>query len=134
MSIRSRQWNNGSRYPGLMNHIFSYIMGTLRCVCALHLLGEEMTPRCSIGRRQTNGGSLMIWVMVCLGPGIHVAVILSCTTYLIVADQVHPFIALVFCFCWIVHPVRLQKLFRNVLRSMKRSSYLLDLQIPWISI
>ena len=58
-----------------------------------------------------------------LGPGIHVDVTLTRTTYLnIVADQVHPFMAMVFpdgsgLFQQDNAPI-LQKLFRNGLRSM----------------
>lgn len=41
--------------------------------------------------------SRIMFCCVTLGPGIHVDVTMTCTTYLsIIADQVHPFIATVF--------------------------------------
>ncbi|MCI4389581.1 hypothetical protein PGIGA_G00099830 [Pangasianodon gigas] len=56
-----------------------------------------MAPGCTMGRRQACGGSAMLWAMFCWetsGPGIHVDVILTHTTYLnIAADQVHRFMA-----------------------------------------
>lgn len=63
----------------------------------VHLLpGEEMAPGSTMGRRQAGRCSVMLYVL--LGPGINVDVVtLTCTSYLnSVADQVHPFIAMVF--------------------------------------
>jgi len=56
------------------------------------LPGEHMAPGCTMGRRQADGGSVMLWAKFCwetLGPAIHVD--LS-----IVADHVHPFMEMVF--------------------------------------
>ena len=84
-------WSDESRF--LLHHVD----GRVRVRC---LPGEEMAPGCTMGRRQAGGGSVMLWAMFCwetLGPGIHVDVTLTRTTYLnIVADQVHPFMATVF--------------------------------------
>lgn len=59
---------------------------------------EEVGPGCTMGRRQACGG--MLWtIFSCetLGPSIHADVHLTWTTYLnIIADQVHPFMAMVF--------------------------------------
>ena len=58
------------------------------------LPGEVMAPGCTVGRRQAGGWSVILWAMFCwetLGPAIHVEVNLTC-----VADQVHPFMAMVF--------------------------------------
>ncbi|MCI4378051.1 hypothetical protein PGIGA_G00211420 [Pangasianodon gigas] len=58
-----------------------------------------MASGCTMGRRQAGRGSVMLWAMFCwetLGPGIHVDVTLTRTTYLnIAADDVHPFMATV---------------------------------------
>ncbi|KAK3518727.1 hypothetical protein QTP70_009665 [Hemibagrus guttatus] len=60
----------------------------------------EMAPRCTLESSQADGGSVMIWTMFCwesLGPGIHVDVTLTPTTYLdIIAEHVHPFMKMVF--------------------------------------
>ena len=110
-------WSEESRF--LLHHVD----GRVR---VRRLPGEEMVPGCIMGRRQAGGGSVMLWTMFCwetLGPGIHVDVTLTRTTYLnIVADQVHPFMATVFpdgsgLFQQDNAPI-LQKLFRNGLRSM----------------
>ncbi|MCI4393629.1 hypothetical protein PGIGA_G00159810 [Pangasianodon gigas] len=59
-----------------------------------------MARGCTMGRRQVSGGSVILWAMFCLetlGPGIHVDVTFTCTTFLNIAtDQVHPFMATVF--------------------------------------
>ena len=63
-------------------------------------MGGQVCAQClpedgTVGRRQASGGSVMLWAMFCwetLGPGIHVDVNLTLSTYLnIVVDQVHPF-------------------------------------------
>ena len=63
------------------------------------LPGEVMVPGCTVGR-QAGGGSVMLWPILCwetLGPAIHVDVNLTRVTYQnIVANQVHPFMAMVF--------------------------------------
>ncbi|KAJ8417445.1 hypothetical protein AAFF_G00286720 [Aldrovandia affinis] len=84
-------WSEESRF--LLHHVD----GRVR----VHRLpGEEMAPGYTMGRKQAGGGSVMLWAMFCwetLGPGIHVDVTLTRTTYLnIVANQVHPFMATVF--------------------------------------
>ena len=90
---RTGPWNNGRRWPGLMNHVFFYNMWLAKCVCV-------MAAGCTVGRRQAGGGSVMLWAIFCwetLGPGIHVDVTWTRTTYLnIVADHVHPVMARVF--------------------------------------
>ena len=59
-----------------------------------------MVPGCTMGRKQSGGGRVMLWAMFCwetLGPAIHVDVTLTRTTYLsIVADRVHTFMETVF--------------------------------------
>uniref|UniRef100_A0AAY5KPB9 Tc1-like transposase DDE domain-containing protein n=1 Tax=Esox lucius TaxID=8010 RepID=A0AAY5KPB9_ESOLU len=64
------------------------------------LPGEVMAPECTEEREQAGGGSVMLWATFCwetLGPGIHVDVNLTDAAYLnIVADQLHPFMAMVF--------------------------------------
>ena len=84
-------WSDVSRF--LLDHMD----GRVR-VC--HLPGEVMAPGCAVGRRQAGGGSVMPWAMFCwetLGLSIHVDVNLTRVTKLnIVADQVHPFMAMVF--------------------------------------
>lgn len=74
------------------------------CACSLHR--EEMSPECTIGRRQIIGGSVTLGAMFCWeasGPGIHVDFNLIATTdQNIAADQIHSFIATVFwdhCVC-----------------------------------
>ena len=84
--------------------------------------GQHMTPGCTMGNRQAGGGSVMFWAMFCwetLGPAIHVDVTLTRTTYLsIVADHVHPFIA-VASFSRIIRCAIKQIWFRNGLRSKR---------------
>ncbi|MCI4388645.1 hypothetical protein PGIGA_G00088540 [Pangasianodon gigas] len=84
-------WSDKSHF--LLHHMESRVR-------VHHLPGEEMAPACTMGRMQAGGGSVMLWAMFCwetLGPGIHVDSILTHTTYLnIVADQVHPFMAMLF--------------------------------------
>lgn len=57
---------------------------------------QQMPPGCSMGRRQTDRESVILWTMFSweiLRPGILVDVALTCNTYLIiVACQEHPFI------------------------------------------
>ena len=76
-------WSDESRF--LLHHVDGRVRVRL-------LPGEEMAPGCTMGRRQAGGGSVMLWTMFCwdtLGPGIHVDVTLTRTTYLnIVAEQV----------------------------------------------
>ncbi|MCJ8733570.1 hypothetical protein PDJAM_G00225080 [Pangasius djambal] len=84
-------WSDEPRFP------LHHVDGRVR----VHRLpGEKTAPGCTMGRRQAGGGSVMPWTMFCwenLGPGIHVDVTLTHSTYLnIVADQVHPFMATVF--------------------------------------
>lgn len=59
-------------------------------VHVLRLSREEMLP----------ASSVMLWAMFCwetLGSAIHVDITLTCATYLnIEADQVHPFVEMVF--------------------------------------
>uniref|UniRef100_A0A8C4N7D9 Tc1-like transposase DDE domain-containing protein n=1 Tax=Eptatretus burgeri TaxID=7764 RepID=A0A8C4N7D9_EPTBU len=70
------------------------------CVHVRCLPGEVMAPGCTVGRRQAGGGSVMVWAMFyweTLRPAIHVDVNLTHVTYRdIVANQVHPFMAMVF--------------------------------------
>ena len=76
-------WSDESRF--LLDHEDGRVH-----VC--HLPGEVMAPGCTVGRRQTGGGSVMLWAMFCsetLGLAIHVDVKLTHVTYLnIIADQV----------------------------------------------
>ena len=98
-------------------------------VCALFTWIRDST-KIHYGKKATS--SVMLWAMFSwenLGPGIHLDVALTCTTYLsIVADQVHPFMATVFpggsglfqqdnvpCYTT-------QNKFRNGLRSMTKIS------------
>ena len=86
---RKIAWSDESKF--LLHHVDSRVPE-----CCLP--GEEMAPGYTLGRRKASGGSVMLWAMFCgetLGPGIHVDVTLTRTTYLnIVADQVHPFMVL----------------------------------------
>ncbi len=83
MSIRTGPQSNGRRWPGLMNHVFFYIMWMAGCVCVLYLgntwhqeaLWEEGKP-----------AEAVCWAMFCwetLGPAIHVDITLTRITYLI---------------------------------------------------
>lgn len=78
-------------------------------------------------RKQASRGSVILWTMFCwetLGPGIHLKVPLTGSTYLkSVTDQVHP--------RWTVLangtglfqlPGTLQKWFRNRMRNIRKSS------------
>ena len=61
--------------------------------------GEEMEPGCTVGRWRVRRGGVNLWAVICwetLGAGIYVDVALSHTTYPNAANQIHPFIALVF--------------------------------------
>ncbi len=87
----------------------------------LFTLGTDLS-RCTMGRRQVRGGSVIRWAMFCwesLSPGIDMDVILTNTTYLkIVADHTPSrqwyFLMAVVSFCRIMHPATLQnKMFRN---------------------
>lgn len=64
------------------------------------LPGEHLAPGCTMGRKQAGGSSVMLLGKFCwktLGPGVHVDVTLTSTTYLsFVADHVHPFTEAVF--------------------------------------
>lgn len=49
------------------------------------LAGEEMTARCTVGRRQADEGNVMLWTIFCwkiLGPDIHLDVPVTYSTYL----------------------------------------------------
>ncbi|KAI4872592.1 hypothetical protein NFI96_002177 [Prochilodus magdalenae] len=69
-------------------------------VCVLRLPGDVRSPDCTVGQIKDGGESVTLWAMFCwetLGPIIHVDVGLTCATYLnVVADQVHPFMVMVF--------------------------------------
>ncbi len=93
------------------------------CVCIIYL-GEEMAPRCTMGRRQTGIGSVMICAMFCWGTlgGCYFD-----TPHLnIVVDQVHPFIATIFpdgsgFFQQNNVPYHTAKIVHDGLRSMTKS-------------
>ena len=64
------------------------------------LPGEHTAPGCTMGRRQGDRDSVMLWTMFCweaLGPAIYVDVTLTHITYLsIVEGHVLPFMETVF--------------------------------------
>ena len=81
-----------------------------------------------MGRKQADGGSVMLLEMFCwetLGPAIHVDVTLTCTIYLsIVADHVswkQYSLMAVASFSRIIHRATKQNWFRNGLRSTTMS-------------
>ena len=84
-------WSDDSRF--LLDHVNGSVL-------VRRLPGEVMSPGCTVGRRQAGGGSVMLWEMFCLetlGPAIHVDINLTRVNDLnIIADQVHPFMAMVF--------------------------------------
>ena len=83
-------WSDESRF--LLDHVD----GRIR---VRRLPGEVMAPECTVRRRQVGGESVMLWAMFCwetLGLAIHVDVNLTRVTSLNIADQVHPFMAMVF--------------------------------------
>ncbi|KAK3526450.1 hypothetical protein QTP70_025483, partial [Hemibagrus guttatus] len=63
-------------------------------------MGKCKDPRCTMGRRQAGGSSVMLWATFyrkILGPVVHVDVTLTQCSYLkISAHQVHPFMAAMF--------------------------------------
>lgn len=65
-----------------------------------HLPGEHLAPGCTMGKSCAARGSVLLWAVFCweaFCPGIKVDVILKFTTYLsTVADDVHPFMEIVF--------------------------------------
>lgn len=76
---------------------------------------KQIALECTIGKKQARRVSVMLWVMFCLGIGIHVDVNLIHTTYLnIIVNQRQPLIAMVFPNgSGILCPATLQKL-RNM--------------------
>ena len=84
-------WSDESRF--LLDHVDGHVR-----VCRLPR--EVMAQGCNVGRRQAGGGSVMLWAMFCwetLCPAIYVdANLIRVTDLNIVADQVHPFMAMVF--------------------------------------
>uniref|UniRef100_A0A8C4NKQ7 Tc1-like transposase DDE domain-containing protein n=1 Tax=Eptatretus burgeri TaxID=7764 RepID=A0A8C4NKQ7_EPTBU len=84
-------WSDESRF--LLDHVDGHVHER-------HLPGEVMAQGCTVERRQAGGGSVMLWAMFCwktLGLPIHVDVNLTRVTNLtIVAEQVYPFMAMVF--------------------------------------
>ncbi|KAF7644629.1 hypothetical protein LDENG_00218890 [Lucifuga dentata] len=110
-----------------MNYVLFNIMWTARCVV---YLGKRCTrlhyaKKVSRQRQSDDLGNVLLGNF---GSCIHVDVTLTRTTYLnITADQVHFFMTTVFpevvaSFSRIMHPATLQKLFRNSLRNMTKSS------------
>lgn len=116
-------WSDESCFP--LHHVDGWVR--VRC-----LPREVRTGGCTMWRMQVGGGSVILWAKFCwesLGPGIHIDVTLTCTTYQnSVADQVHHSIVFtistvsVASFSGIMDPDTLQKLFRNGLKNMTMSS------------
>ncbi len=83
VSIKTGLCSNGIRLPGLIKHfLLDQVDGPVH---VRNLPGEEMAAGCTKGRRPAGRGSFMLWTMLCcetLGPGIHVDVTLTHTTYL----------------------------------------------------
>lgn len=118
-------------WPGLNNGFYVDAQVHMR-----QFAWEKRAPACSMGRS---------WQMNCdapnssLGPGIHVDVTFTHTTYLnIVADHVLPFMAMVFpnAFGRIRCPTTLQILFRNSLKKKHDSvdiaqSYQASVRMYW---
>ncbi|MCJ8748985.1 hypothetical protein PDJAM_G00170790 [Pangasius djambal] len=76
-------WSDESRF--LLHHVD----GRVR---VRRLPGEETAPGCTMGRRRAGGGSVMVWAMFfweTSGPGVHVDVTVTRTTYLNTAADQH---------------------------------------------
>ena len=96
MSIGTGRWRNGRRWPGLMNHVFFYIMWMQVWVRVCRLPGKHMAPRSQ--QRQCGAlGNVLLGML-------HMDVTFTHTwrtTYLfIVLDHIHPFMETVFPVGW----------------------------------
>lgn len=95
-SIKTGQCSKGIRWPVLITHVFLHHMGSQVHVHCLH--GEEMAPGRSMVNRKDDGACVILCAGFCretLGPGIHVDVAFTCTTYLnITAGQVRQFMVI----------------------------------------
>lgn len=79
------------------SHILLHDVDGRVLVCCLHW--EEMVPGYILGGRQISGGNVMLWAMFCwkiLRPGIYVVTMTHVTYLNIVADKIHPLMAIVF--------------------------------------
>ncbi len=83
MNSKTGLWSNEIRLPGLIKHfLLDQVDGRVH---VRYLPGEVMAVGCTKGRRPTGRVSVMIWTILCcetLGPGIHVDVTLTHSTYL----------------------------------------------------
>lgn len=97
---RKKQWNQVKVGWSDESLFFLTLLRWHDGVSVCHFFGEYLAPGCTIGRRKTSEGSLMLWAMYCwetLGSAIHVAVTLTCATYIkISVDHVHPFMQTIF--------------------------------------
>ncbi len=89
MSIRPGPWSNGRRLLCLKScFLLDQVDGY---ACALFTWARD-GQGCIMWRKHVGGCSSLLWAVLCcqtLGPGIHVEVILTCTTYLPKVADLH---------------------------------------------
>lgn len=98
---RKKQWNQVKVGWSDESHFFFLtLLGSHDGVSMCRFFGEYLAPGCTIGRRQTSEGSVMLLAMYCwetLGSAIHVAVTLTCATYVrISVEHVQHFMQTIF--------------------------------------